>query len=86
MTHPRPDDHVPQEYVDNEPTDVELELPVAPTSHDPWNPDEIRIHTKTYSLRQLADMIDEGDVDLSPDFQRQYVWTQAQRSDRKSVV
>jgi hypothetical protein len=80
MTHPRPEDHVPQEYVDNEPTDVELELPVAPTSHDPWNPDEIRIHTKTYSLRQLADMIDEGDVDLSPDFQRQYVWTQAQRS------
>ncbi len=68
-----------QEYVDNRATDVEPEDPDDGVVHDPWNPDEIRIHSKTFSLRQIVDMIDDEELDLAPDFQRQYVWKDPQR-------
>ena len=47
---------------------------------EPWDPEKIRVHTKHYSLRQLMEMVVEGDIDLAPDFQRQYVWKPKQRS------
>lgn len=72
-------DEIQQEYVDNHGTDVEVEDPDAESAHDPWDPELIRIHTRTYSLRQIVDMIDEEDIDLAPDFQRQYVWGATQR-------
>jgi hypothetical protein len=46
----------------------------------PWDPDDIRIATKPYSLRHIADMIEGGDLDLEPDFQRSDVWKPPQRS------
>ena len=79
MSEPADQLEVAQEVVDNVPTDVEVEDPEAGVGHDPWDPEQIRIHTKAYSLRHLMDMIDDGDVDLAPDFQRQYVWKDAQR-------
>lgn len=72
-------DEPKQEYVGNEPTDVEVEDPEQGVTRDPWDPDLIRIHTRSYSLRQLVDMIEDGDVDLAPDFQRHYVWKDPQR-------
>ncbi len=69
-----------QEYVNNQATDVEVEDNDSESVHDPWDPDQIRIQTKTYSLHQLAEMIDDKDVDLAPDFQRKYVWTEAKQS------
>ncbi|MDX9722495.1 MAG: DUF262 domain-containing protein [Myxococcota bacterium] len=68
-----------EEYVDNRPTGVESEEQDAGVTHDPWDPEAIRIHTKTFSLHQVVEMIDDGDIDLAPDFQRQYVWKDAQR-------
>jgi hypothetical protein len=76
---PRPADEPQQEYVGNAPTDVEVEDADEGITRDPWDPDLIRIHTRSYSLRQLVDMIDDGDVDLAPDFQREYVWKAPQR-------
>ena len=66
---------VHEEYFESRPTGVEEEeyLPSA-DEPEPWNPEKIRIQTKHYSLRQLVDMIADGDVDLAPDFQRHYVW------------
>lgn len=70
------EDEVRQEYFDNEATGVELEVDNPPPTDEPepWDPEKIRIHTKHYSLRQVVDMIADGDIDLAPDFQRQYVW------------
>ena len=74
-------DEVPEEYFGNDATDVEAEDDTSGGSDaDPWNPDLIRIHTKSYSLRHITDMIKDGEIDLAPDFQRQYVWKDAQRS------
>ncbi len=73
---------VREEYFDSNATGVELEGedPSRPEEPEPWDPEKIRIHTKHYSLRQVVDMITERDIDLAPDFQRQYVWKARQRS------
>ena len=75
-------DEVREEYVESLATGVEIEVEDPPPSDDPepWDPEKIRIHTKHYSLRQLMEMVAEGDIDLAPDFQRQYVWKRPQRS------
>ena len=71
-----------EEYFESKATGIELEeeKPSRLANPEPWDPDEIRIHTKHYSLRQIVDMIADGDIDLSPNFQRQYVWKPWQRS------
>ena len=50
------------------------------TSSKPWNTAKIRITTKTFSLREVVDQIRDDDIDLSPDFQREYVWKRRQRT------
>lgn len=40
----------------------------------PYDPDLIRVETTTMSLRQVSDMIKDGDINLSPDFQRNAIW------------
>lgn len=69
------------EYFDNRDTDVQVETERPPGAGDPepWDPEKIRIHTKHYSLRQVVDMVAERDLDLAPDFQRQYVWKDWQK-------
>ena len=76
------EDDVREEYFESLPTGVELEDADLSQSEEPepWDPEKIRIHTKHYSLRQMVDMIADGDVDLAPDFQRNYVWKSWQRS------
>lgn len=46
----------------------------------PWDPKRIRITTKSFTLREVVDQIDDDDIDLSPDFQREYVWKPRQRT------
>lgn len=46
----------------------------------PYDPEQIRVDTKTFSLHQIYDMIQEGDIDLSPDFQRHFVWDKTRQS------
>ena len=72
---------VHEEYFESHPTGVEVEAEDSPSPDEPepWNPEKIRIQTKHYSLRQLVDMIADGDVDLAPDFQRHYVWKDRQQ-------
>ena len=66
---------VPEEYFENRAPGVEVEdEPAPPDEPEPWDPEKIRIHTKHYSLRNVVDMISEGDIDLAPDFQRNYIW------------
>jgi hypothetical protein len=70
-----------QEFFENDATDVEVEeVGEGSAELKPWDPSRIRISTKPFSLRQVVDMIKDGDIDLAPDFQRLYVWKPAQRS------
>ncbi len=70
-----------EEFFENDATGVEAEqVGEASTGAKPWEPSKIRISTKPFSLRQVVDMINDRDIDLAPDFQRLFVWTQQQRS------
>jgi hypothetical protein len=40
----------------------------------PWDPKHIRITTKNFTIREIFTQIQEGDLDLAPDFQRSFVW------------
>ncbi|WP_367125519.1 DUF262 domain-containing protein [Streptomyces phytohabitans] len=46
----------------------------------PWNPEQIRVNTKQFSLRNALDMIDDESLELAPDFQRGRVWKPRQKS------
>lgn len=46
----------------------------------PWDPEQIRVNTKQFSLRNALDMIEDGSLELAPDFQRGRVWKSRQKS------
>lgn len=46
----------------------------------PYDPDKIRVDTKNFSLHQIYDMILRGDINLTPDFQRNLVWDNQRKS------
>jgi len=50
------------------------------TEEKPYDPELIRVDTKTFSLHQIYDMIQIGDIELSPDFQRHFVWDKTRQS------
>ena len=63
--------------------DVEVEtldVPADEMIERPWNPESIRVGTKSFSLRNMLDSIDEGSLDLAPDFQRLRVWSPVQKA------
>jgi hypothetical protein len=82
MPMPPADPKPPQpELFDDQVTDVEPEdVDETGAEAKPWDPTKIRISTKPFSLRQVVDMVEDGDIDLAPDFQRRYVWKPLQRS------
>lgn len=79
-------DFVPplEEQFEDMPTGVEVERfddPEAmPPIDRPWDPESIRVNTKSFSLRNVLDMIVDGDLELAPDFQRNRVWKNVQKS------
>jgi Protein of unknown function DUF262 len=46
----------------------------------PWDPTSIKVITKTFSLRNLIDLINEDSLDLAPEFQRSQVWNLSQKT------
>ncbi|MFT9525258.1 DUF262 domain-containing protein [Mycobacteroides abscessus] len=73
-----------EDVFDGEATGVEVEDIGDSESviERPWNPDQIRVTTGSFSLRNILDQIDEGSLELAPDFQRGKVW----KSDQKSLL
>lgn len=75
-----------EEQYEGIPTGVELERldnddeGQALIERPPWNPEQIRVSTKSFSLRNVLDLIRDGDLELAPDFQRNNVWTVKQKS------
>ncbi|MEN3536059.1 DUF262 domain-containing protein [Microbispora sp. ZYX-F-249] len=75
---------VREEYFLDRPMDVEAEQEAADAPlealEQPWNPVDIRVSSKNFSIRNVLDMIDEDELELAPDFQRNKVWKPGQRS------
>ena len=69
---------VAETLVDNDPA-VEPDDEVFHDIDHPWDPEDIRVSTRTFSLRNMIDMIAEEGLDLAPDFQRLHVWKPVQR-------
>lgn len=78
---PAPPD-VQEEYFLDAPTGVEAEAEdeEVPEIERPWKPEQIRVNTKQFSLRNALDMIDDESLELAPDFQRGRVWKHVQKS------
>ena len=75
------DPGVREEYFLDEPMGVEAEPDDDATDLDrPWRPEEIRVTTSNFSVRNVLDMIDDGELELAPDFQRNQVWSLGRRS------
>jgi len=74
-------DRIVEEYDDNGPLGVEAEeLEGGEEIRKPWDPEKIRVDTRQFSLRNILDHIDEGGIELAPDFQRNQVWKTPQKS------
>ena len=50
------------------------DIPDEEQTITPYDPELIRVETSSMSLRQVYDMIKDGDINLSPDFQRKAIW------------
>ncbi|SNY87915.1 Protein of unknown function DUF262 [Nocardia amikacinitolerans] len=76
-------EHIVEEVFEGEATGVEVE-PDQPPPHEgeirPWDPEKIRVTTRQFALRNVLDMIDDEDLELAPDFQRNRVWKPRQKS------
>ncbi|MDJ1639704.1 DUF262 domain-containing protein [Streptomyces pakalii] len=74
--------NVVEDVFDGQATGVEVED--AGETHlviqKPWNPEQIRVSTSAFSLRNILDLIDEESLELAPDFQRGQVWRASQKS------
>ncbi|MBQ0987719.1 DUF262 domain-containing protein [Streptomyces sp. F63] len=74
---------ITEEYFLDKATDVEAEEEnddALPEIDRPWNPEQIRVNTRQFSLRNALDMIDDDSLELAPDFQRGRVWKLGQKS------
>jgi Protein of unknown function DUF262 len=72
---------VREEYFLDDPMGVEAETVEDAVDLDrPWRPEEIRVTTSNFSVRNVLDMIDDGELELAPGFQRNKVWSRTTRS------
>jgi hypothetical protein len=75
-----PSQRIREEYFENEGVGVELEVVEAPGIERPWNPADIRVTTRQFSLRDVLDMVQDGVLELVPNFQRNNDWKGRQKS------
>lgn len=45
-----------------------------------YGPDDIFVENKPFSLKQILELIDTGDIELTPDFQRNFIWDKTRQS------
>ena len=47
---------------------------------DPYNPDDIKVRTDKLAIPTLYQIMESGDIDLNPDFQRNLLWENFEKS------
>lgn len=45
-----------------------------------YGPDDIFVENKPFSLKNILDLIEGGDIELTPDFQRNFIWDKTRQS------
>lgn len=45
-----------------------------------YGPDDIFVENKPFSLRQIVDLINNKDIEIAPDFQRNFIWDKTRQS------
>lgn len=73
-------DNLALKVTDENQTDIDENEFSEPQEITPYNPDDIRVHQKQFSIKFIEEMIDNGDIDFTPDFQRNFVWNSIQKS------
>lgn len=66
------------------PLTTQIEVAVEPEETEtegvkPWDPKQIRITTKNFTIREIFSQIENDELDLAPDFQRSFVWKDRQQ-------
>ena len=51
------------DLIESEQSGTENTESALPEEHSPFNPEEIKVHAKSFSLRLISDMIDDSDID-----------------------
>lgn len=58
-----------------------IDLPIQ-EDINPYDPKLIRVDTKPFSIEHICKLINKDKLDISPDFQREFVWTEISRKSR----
>lgn len=45
-----------------------------------YKPEQVFVENKPFSIRQIYDLIKQNDIELSPDFQRNFIWDKTRQS------
>ena len=71
-----------QEWMDNECSGVENDSDedYIKTSKPGYSPDDIFVENRTFLIPELIRFIEDGDIEISPNFQRHFVWDNTRQS------
>lgn len=69
-----------EEWMSEQSQGFEAETHEQRQSKPGYGPDDIFVENKPFSLKQINDLIDEDDIELSPDFQRNFIWDETRQS------
>ena len=69
-----------EEWMEEQASGFESEVKESDVAQPGYGPDDIFVENKPFSLRQINDLINEGDIELSPDFQRNFIWDNTRQS------
>ena len=73
-------DNLALKVADENQTDIDENEFTEAQEITPYNPDDIRVHQKQFSIKFIEEMIENGDIDFTPDFPRNFVWNSIQKS------
>lgn len=79
MSNPDPNPNVPSP-ADPEDEDMEREDVGEDGVIKPWDPKQIRITTKNFTIREVFIQITDEELDLAPDFQRSFIWDEKKQT------
>ena len=69
-----------EEWMSEQAQGFESETKDDETPQPGYGPDDIFVENKPFSLKQLYDLIEDGDIEISPDFQRNFIWDDTRQS------
>lgn len=68
------------EWIEEQEQGFESETKEENITRPGYGPDDIFVENKPFSLKQIDDLIKDGDIELSPDFQRNFIWNETTQS------